>query len=292
MNSATRDDPNDTATNETNALRPRSLRHDPSEPVDIGCGVLRPIRSSAFGSILEYAHDVVHAPSRVDEKLFEFDCLVITTRSHWEFRGRAGRSDIDERSLTLGVAGDTYGCRHHRGCADGNLVVALRAGALDLDYPAVFSKQVVPAQSARRLANSAVNATTADAFDSLVFTLFDEASIASTGRRAGGSSLRMQRAKRFIERHAFEKLAIADIASEVGLSPFSVLRQFRAATGATPYAYLLTVRLEHAKRLLAKPHDSIDAIGKTVGFDDLGHFSRWFRKSTGQSPTSYRCAHR
>ncbi len=185
MNSATRDDPNDTATNETNALRPRSLRHDPSEPVDIGCGVLRPIRSSAFGSILEYAHDVVHAPSRVDEKLFEFDCLVITTRSHWEFRGRAGRSDIDERSLTLGVAGDTYGCRHHRGCADGNLVVALRAGALDLDYPAVFSKQVVPAQSARRLANSAVNATTADAFDSLVFTLFDEASICVDGPPCG-----------------------------------------------------------------------------------------------------------
>ena len=92
MNSARRDDTNDAATTAVNALRPRSFRQDPSEPVDIGCGILRPIRSSEFGSILEYVHDVVHAPSRVDEKLFEFDCLVITTRSHWEFRGRAGRS--------------------------------------------------------------------------------------------------------------------------------------------------------------------------------------------------------
>jgi AraC-like DNA-binding protein len=277
MNSAARDEPK---------------RQDPSEPVDIGCGILRPIRSTAFAAILEYAHDVAHAPSHVDAKPFEFDCLVITTCGHWEFRGRAGRADVDERFLTLGVAGDVYGCRHHRGCADTNVVVALRAGALDPDYPPVFAKQVVPAQFARRLANSAANAPTADAFDSLVFTLFDEASIASTGRRPGASTLRMQRAKRFIERHALEKLAVADIASEVGLSPFSVMRQFRAATGGTPYAYLLQVRLDHAKRLLATPHDSVESIAKIVGFEDLAHFSRWFRKSTGQSPTSYRGAHR
>ena len=271
-------------------LRPISLRQDPSEPVDIGCGIMRPVRSSALASILEYAHDVAHAPSRVDAKPFEFDCLVITTRDHWEFCGRSGRSDVDAGSLMVGVAGDTYGCRHYRGCADANLVVGLRAGAVDPNYPPLFGKQVVPARSARRLANGAVDALTTDAFDTLVFTLFDEASAASNARRPTGSPLRMQRAKRFIERHAFEKLTVADVAAEVGLSPFTVLRQFRAATGTTPYAYLLALRLAQAQRLLAKPHDSIESVAHAVGFDDLAHFSRWFRIRTGQSASAFRRA--
>ena len=243
-------------------LRPISLRQDPSEPVDIGCGIMRPIRSSALAAVLEYAHDVAHAPSRVDAKPFEFDCLVITTHDHWEFRGRSGRSDVDGDSQMVGVAGDTYGCRHYHGCADANIVVALRAGA--------------------------VEATTADAFDTLVFTLFDEASAASNARRPAGSPLRMQRAKRFIERHAFEKLTVADVAAEVGLSPFTVLRQFRAATGTTPYAYLLELRLKQAKRLLAKSHASVESVAQAVGFDDLAHFSRWFRIRTGQSASAFR----
>lgn len=272
------------------AHRPTPLRQDPSEPVDIGCGIMRPVRSSALASILEYTHDVAHAPSRVDAKPFEFDCLVITTRAHWEFRGRAGRSDVDGRSLMVGVAGDTYGCRHYRGCTDANIIVALRAGAVDPEYPPLFSKQVVPARSARRLANRAIDATTVDAFDTLVFTLFDEASASSTPHRPAGSPLRMQRAKRFIERHAFEKIAVADIAAEVGLSPFTVLRQFRAATGSTPYAYLLKLRLERAKRLLATSHAPVESVAKAVGFDDLAHFSRWFTNRTGQSATAYRRA--
>ncbi len=273
-----------------NALDPTSLRQDPSEPVDIGCGIMRPIRSSGLAAVLTYSHDDVHAPSRVDEKPFEFNCLVITTRSHWEFRGKAGRSDIDERSLMVGVAGEMYGCRHYRGCADGNVVVALRAAALDPDYPPLFAKQVVPVQSARRLAKSAIDAPSADAFDSLVFTLYDEASLASAARRPGRNALRMQRAKRFIERHAFEKLAIADVAAEVGLSPFTMLRQFRAATGSTPYAYLLQLRLERAKRLLTKGDAPVEAVANAVGFEDLAHFSRWFKKSTGRAPTSFRHA--
>ena len=99
----------------------------------------------------------------------------------------------------------------------------------------------------------------------------------------------MQRAKRFIERHAFERLAIADIAAEW---VFALQRAaaFRAATGRTPY-HTVAVRLEHAKRLLAKLHASIDVIAKTVGFDDLGH-SRAGSARARTNADSNRCAHR
>ena len=98
----------------------------------------------------------------------------------------------------------------------------------------------------------------------------------------------MQRAKRFIELHAFERLRVTDIARELGLSPFSVLRQFRTANGKTPYTYLLELRLERAKALLAGTHTPIRDVGTKVGFAELSHFSRFFKAATGCSPSEFR----
>lgn len=83
-------------------------------------------------------------------------------------------------------------------------------------------------------------------------------------------------------------MRIADLASELGLSPFTVVRQFRASTGKTPYAYLLELRLERAKQLLAANSTPVQSIARKVGFEDLAHFSAFFKRNTGYSPSSYR----
>lgn len=274
------------------ALRPTTPNQDPAQPVDIGCGVQFPIRSSKLASLLRYTHDAERAPSRVQNKPFELDRLVITTRGHWLFHGHAGGIDVDHRSLMCGAAGTYYSCRHHRGCSDASLVLSLRPGALDLDFPPLFHKQIIPAQSALRSFQRAARTDTDEGFDSMVFALFDEASFASTGRSDIGSKFRMQRAKRFIELHAFERIGISDIAEELGLSPFTMLRQFRAATGLTPYAYVLQIRLERARKLLSATDDAIGSIAHAVGFDDLAYFSRWFSKSMRISPSAYRLCRR
>ncbi len=261
---------------------------DPSRPVDIGCGTLLPIRASALASILQYTHDPNGAPARVEDKPFEFNCIVLTTRGHWEFHGSTGKADVDGTSLTVGVAGHAYGCRHFHGCRDSNLIVGLRSGALDSDYPPLFAKQIVPAKAAPRLIQGALRSPSTDGFDSLVFTLFDEASTASRQKATATPNLRMQRAKRFIELHAFEQLTLADIAGELGLSPFTTLRQFRSATGKTPYAYISELRLTRAKQRLADSDASVRSIAASVGFNDLAYFSRWFKANTGCRPSSYR----
>ena len=272
------------------APRLGSPRQDPSQPVHIGCGVQLPIRSSAFSAVLGYTHDPEHAPSSVDGKVFEYNAIVITTQGRWRFNGRDGVTEIDSGALVAGVAGDEYGCRHDPRAKDGDFVVALRSGALDPNYPPLFVKQVVPAHSALRLAQRAADAVTADGFDSLVFTLFDEVAWRSdlTNRRCVGSPLRIQRAKRFIELHAFERIGLAEIAGQVGLSPFTIAHQFRAATGQTPYGYLLELRLTRAKHLLATTESLVTSIASSIGFDELAHFSRWFTKATGVAPSIYR----
>ena len=266
-------------------------RVDPSEPVDIGCGTMMPTRSSRFASMLDYTHDCASARTRVDAKRFEFNVIVLTTRGHWEFHGSAGRAEIDSSSLMVGVADDGYGCGHDHRVADSNLAVALRPGAIDPDLQPLFSKQIIPARGAFSLVKRAARADDDELFESLIFSLFDEASTTSWRLdRKHAPDVRMQRAKRFIELHAFERLRLDDIASELGLSPFSTLRQFRAACGTTPYTYLLELRLERAKKLLAEIRTPIKAVGSMVGFADLSHFSRFFRSATGYSPSEYRAA--
>ena len=262
---------------------------DPSEPVDIGCGTMIPIRSSSFASMLDYTHDCASAPARVEAKNFEFNVIILTTRGRWQFHGCDGRTEIDSSSLMVGVAADGYGCGHDRRVGDSNLAVALRPGAIDPDLQPLFSKQIIPSRGAFSLVKRAARAVDDDMFESLVFSLFDEASSTSWRLdRKPAPDVRMQRAKRFIELHAFERLRLADIARELGLSPFSTLRQFRAACGTTPYTYLLELRLERAKALLAGLRTPIRAVGNKVGFADLSHFSRFFKSATGYSPSEYR----
>ncbi|MDQ2680890.1 MAG: AraC family transcriptional regulator [Candidatus Eremiobacteraeota bacterium] len=225
----------------------------------------------------------------MQDKEFEFNCLVVTTAGHWEFSGIAGKEDVDSARLTVGVIGDRYGCRHFRDGEDRNLIVALRAGAIDPDQPPLFKKQLIPARNALCLAQRAANAGTDDSFDSLIFSIFDAASAASTKRSEfRPAKPRMQRAKRFLETHAFERISLANVAAELGLSPFSTVRQFRAATGMTPYGYILQLRLKKAKELLSTTNDGIAEIADKIGFADPAYFSRWFSKSTTYAPSVYR----
>jgi AraC-like DNA-binding protein len=139
------------------------------------------------------------------------------------------------------------------------------------------------------LLDRAVDAGNDDAFDSLIFTLFEQASEASAGRSGcGASRLRMQRVRRFIELHAFEPIAIQDLAAEAGLSPFTLSRRFRSAIGKSPYAYMLELRIARAKELLRASDGPIRTVAERVGFRDAAYFSRLFASAVGCPPSAYR----
>lgn len=78
--------------------------------------------------------------------------------------------------------------------------------------------------------------------------------------------------------------ALAEIA---GLSKFHFLRQFAQVVGMTPGAYLRTLRLCHAARLLRMSQASILEIALKVGFADHPSFSRAFARHMGMTPSQY-----
>jgi len=78
---------------------------------------------------------------------------------------------------------------------------------------------------------------------------------------------------------------LADICN---LSRSHFLYLFKEFVGTTPHQYLLSIRIEQAKRLLSDSTFSVSDISSMVGFEDSFYFSRIFKKITGVTPREYR----
>ncbi|MFC7330226.1 AraC family transcriptional regulator [Marinactinospora rubrisoli] len=81
--------------------------------------------------------------------------------------------------------------------------------------------------------------------------------------------------------------ALPELAAAVGVTPFALLRAFRAAYGFPPHSYLIQVRVMRARRLLADGRSPRD-VAAEVGFADQAHLSRHFKRRLGVPPGAYR----
>jgi AraC-like DNA-binding protein len=108
----------------------------------------------------------------------------------------------------------------------------------------------------------------------------------SERRRARGGLAPWQerRAKEFLSNDLSGKLPLAQIARECGLSASHFTRAFRQSVGMAPHQWLLRLRVERAKELLLKSHDSLADVAVGCGFADQSHFTRVFTKFVGSSP--------
>jgi two-component system response regulator YesN len=92
----------------------------------------------------------------------------------------------------------------------------------------------------------------------------------------------------YIDLHHREKLTLELVASHVNLSTGYVGSIFKSAFGLSFRAYLRSVRIAKAKKLLQNPAYNISEIALEVGYDDLNYFSQAFFKETGIRPSEYR----
>jgi AraC-like DNA-binding protein len=68
---------------------------------------------------------------------------------------------------------------------------------------------------------------------------------------------------------------------------FQLARAFRAAYGTSPHAYLIQIRLLHARQLLASGEKPA-AVAAVCGFADQSHLGRRFRRAYGLTPAEFR----
>jgi two-component system, response regulator YesN len=100
--------------------------------------------------------------------------------------------------------------------------------------------------------------------------------------------LPIQKAIALIEQCYWDRLSLTALARQVGLSKYRLSHRFRDVLGVTFREYLLKVRLERAKALLAAGHVSITEVAYDVGFGDLARFDKVFKRDTGFTPSAYR----
>lgn len=81
---------------------------------------------------------------------------------------------------------------------------------------------------------------------------------------------------------------IDDIAAELGISSSHCNRVFKQVFGQSPRAVLSQLVLHEAKLLLGNPKLSVQNIAVMLGYKDIAHFSRQFKRWSGMSPSRYR----
>lgn len=109
-----------------------------------------------------------------------------------------------------------------------------------------------------------------------------------SGAAVGGlTRAQVERAVDFMETNLSKPLTLADVANASGLSPSHFARRFKSATGAPPHQYLMSMRVERAKRMLME-REPIAEIALACGFTHQEHLTRIFRRLTGATPASYR----
>ncbi len=98
----------------------------------------------------------------------------------------------------------------------------------------------------------------------------------------------VERALSYMVHHLADKITLAELADWVSTTERTLFRRFKDALGVTPHSYLKTLRLETAKRSLARTEFRIDQIATSIGYTDPAFFAQQFRALTGLSPTAYR----
>jgi AraC-like DNA-binding protein len=98
----------------------------------------------------------------------------------------------------------------------------------------------------------------------------------------------LRRSRDLMDREYASPLDVAALARAALMSSAHFSRQFRATYGETPYAYLMTRRIERAKALLRRGDMSVTEVCMAVGCTSLGSFSARFTQLVGETPTTYR----
>jgi len=110
---------------------------------------------------------------------------------------------------------------------------------------------------------------------------------------AGGEDAGEWRARlavRYIHDNLARPLSVAEVAAQVHLSPRHLTRVLRAFTGIAPAQYVEKARIDRAALLLRRTDDPIKQVAAQVGYADVHHFTRAFRRVAGCAPGAFRRA--
>lgn len=101
----------------------------------------------------------------------------------------------------------------------------------------------------------------------------------------------LQELQRYVAAHPGEDHSVANMAARVDMSPRHFARIFHHEVGMTPAAFVETMRVEAARRLLEAGHESPKRVAARCGYADANGLRRAFMRRLGVTPAEYRKRH-
>ncbi len=93
---------------------------------------------------------------------------------------------------------------------------------------------------------------------------------------------------RYIRDNYMEELTLPVLADTFHISKEHLSRLFKKETGTNLFSYIMEMKLNEAKELLAHTEMTLEDIAMRLGFSNGNYFSKVFKKNVGQSPRDYR----
>ena len=132
--------------------------------------------------------------------------------------------------------------------------------------------------------NIFLKSSTHDSCD-LLFHICQKAILLSGNSKPSRASEIIHLVQDYIQQHYMdEELSVKQISESVVLDASYIRKIFNKYMKCTITDYILSVRMEHARRLLEQGNTSITEVSSLVGYKDSGYFSKVFKKYYGISP--------
>lgn len=147
----------------------------------------------------------------------------------------------------------------------------------DLIFAASLFRRIVKMERGGVFTSSAIRLYLKDAFEA--YSLVE--------KEARGETAVIPQVIRYLTEHFREPLRLDDLAARFFISKSYLNRHFKAYTNSTVYAYLMALRITHARRMLREGATAAEA-GRECGFSDYSTFYKAFKAQTGITPQEFK----
>ncbi len=122
----------------------------------------------------------------------------------------------------------------------------------------------------------------------LAFAQLQVASKSVPSSSARKTQILLRKLVAWLSDNVAQSFSVDEMASKIALSGSHLRRIFRAEYGIGPAQFFQEMKMREARRLLRESALPIKAISNQLGFTDLAHFYRSFKKHTQMAPAEYR----
>lgn len=122
----------------------------------------------------------------------------------------------------------------------------------------------------------------------LVYSVLSETFSSTQSIQQTNAHSVVEDAKAYVERLYMEQHTLQELGCRYGMNGKYFSDVFKKHTGISPIDFLISCRMEQARKLLESTECSVHEIGKSVGYEDVHYFRRQFRIKTGVSPSEWR----